>query len=180
MSSHRAKWNYKAPTNHNLNARIKGKTQQGFTILEVIIVLVIAAIIMITVFLVVPQLQRSSRNNKAKAIARQVIAAGITYKSRQGAYPSCGLPPPATTTTCAAITDITGPLKSPAGTVYTYVFWPSISSNDKMMIYADRGCGASPTDQVTNNPAVDAGKFVVVIFQETSSIAGSRLCYVTP
>jgi prepilin-type N-terminal cleavage/methylation domain-containing protein len=178
MSSHRAKRNYKTPTNHNVIARIKGKTQQGFTILEVIIVLVIAAIIMLAVFLVVPQLQRSARNNKAKAIARQVIAAAITYKSRQGLYPSCGSN--LGTTTCAAITDITGPLKSPAGTAYTYIFWPSITSNDKMMIYADRGCGASPTDQVTNNPAVDAGKFVVVIFQETSSIAGSRLCYVTP
>ena len=178
MSSHRAKRNYKAPTSHNLNAHIKGKIQQGFTILEVIIVLVIAAIIMVAVFLVVPQLQRSARNNTARAIARQVIAAAITYKSREGTYPSCSANPGAPT--CAAITDITGPLKSPAGTAYTYVFWFYITSNDKMMIYADRGCGASPTSQPTNDPGgADIGKFIVIIFQENAG-SGSTLCYVTP
>ena len=173
MSSHRAKRNYKAPTNHNVIARIKGKTQQGFTILEVIIVLVIAAIIMLAVFLVVPQLQRSSRNNKARAIARQVTSAAITYKSRQGTYPTCSVG-----TTCPDITNITGPLKSPAGTDYTYVIYANLTSNDKIQIYGDRSC-ATPTSQPTALPA-DVGKFVVIIFQETSSSAVSRLCYVTP
>ena len=176
MSSHRAKWNYKAPTNHNVIARIKGKTQQGFTILEVIIVLVIAAIIMITVFLVVPQLQRSARNNKAKAIARQVIAAAITYRSRQDTYPNCSTS--AGTTSCTDITDITGPLKSPAGTDYTYVLYSDLTSNDKIQISIDRVC-ASPT----SGPAfttTDGSKLVVIIFQETSSSTPSRLCYVAP
>ncbi len=173
MSSHRAKWNYKTPTNHNLNARIKGKIQQGFTILEVIIVLVIAAIIMLAIFLVVPQLQRSARNNKARAIARQVTSAAITYKSRQGTYPTCS----AVGTACPDITNITGPLKSPAGTDYTYVVYANLTSNDKIQIYGDRSC-ATPTSQPTGQPA-DAGKFVVVIFQENAG-SGSTLCYVTP
>ena len=89
MSSHRAKWNYKAPTNHNVIARIKGKTQQGFTILEVIIVLVIAAIIMITVFLVVPQLNRSQRNSRNQDNARRALTAVTQYSANNnGAAPT--------------------------------------------------------------------------------------------
>jgi prepilin-type N-terminal cleavage/methylation domain-containing protein len=38
------------------------KNEQGFTIIEVMIVLVIAAVIMLIVFLAVPALQRNSRN----------------------------------------------------------------------------------------------------------------------
>lgn len=43
----------------------KAKLQTGFTIIEVIIVLVIAAIIMLAVFVVVPQLNRTQRNSDA-------------------------------------------------------------------------------------------------------------------
>lgn len=40
--------------------------QQGFTIIEVMIVLVIAAVILLIVFLAVPALQRNSRNTQRK------------------------------------------------------------------------------------------------------------------
>jgi prepilin-type N-terminal cleavage/methylation domain-containing protein len=48
---------------------------KGFTIIEVIIVLVIGAIIMIAVFLVVPQLQQSARNNQRRSDASQLLLA---------------------------------------------------------------------------------------------------------
>lgn len=54
---------------------LKNKRQEGFTIIEVMIVLVIAAVILLIVFLAVPALQRNSRNTQAKNEAAQIMAA---------------------------------------------------------------------------------------------------------
>ena len=51
----------------------------GFTIIEVIIVLVIGAVIMLAVFLVVPQLQRTQRNSRRQNDARRLLTAAINY-----------------------------------------------------------------------------------------------------
>ncbi len=172
MKYHQKRANYKTPPNHNCSTHIKGKTQQGFTVIEAIIVLVIAAIIMLIVFLVVPQLQRNARNGKAQAAARQISAAAITYRTQQGTYPTCA----AGSTACAPITDITGPLKSPAGTAYNYVIDYTLLTNNKViMIINNSACGASRSSA----PVSSTGKFIVVIFQETSG-SGSTLCYETP
>ena len=45
---------------------INKKRQEGFTIIEVLIVLAIAGLIILIVFLAVPALQRNSRNTQAK------------------------------------------------------------------------------------------------------------------
>lgn len=50
-------------------------TKKGFTIIEVVIVLVIGAVIMMMVFLVVPQLQRSQRDSRRQNDARQLLTA---------------------------------------------------------------------------------------------------------
>jgi prepilin-type N-terminal cleavage/methylation domain-containing protein len=54
---------------------------RGFTIIEVIIVLVISAVIMIAVFVVVPQLQRSARNNQRRNDIQRVLVAARQYYS---------------------------------------------------------------------------------------------------
>lgn len=46
---------------------------KGFTIIEVIIVLVVGAVIMIAVFLVVPQLQQSARNSRRRSDAQRIL-----------------------------------------------------------------------------------------------------------
>lgn len=51
------------------------KRSEGFTIIEVMIVLAIAGVIMLVVFLAVPSLQRSSRNTQAKNDAQNVAGA---------------------------------------------------------------------------------------------------------
>ena len=53
---------------------LKKKTD-GFTIIEVMIVLVIAAVILLIVFLAVPALQRNSRNNQRKNDASRISSA---------------------------------------------------------------------------------------------------------
>ncbi len=54
---------------------------QGFTIIEVMIVLVIAAVILLIVFLAVPALQRNSRNTQYNNEASAVSAAASEWVS---------------------------------------------------------------------------------------------------
>lgn len=67
------------------------KRTEGFTIIEVLIVLAIAGLIMLIVFLAVPALQRNSRNNARNSDATRV-AAGVTecLANRNGLTASCG------------------------------------------------------------------------------------------
>lgn len=60
---------------------IKSKRQEGFTIIEVMIVLVIAAVILLMVFLAVPALQRNSRNTQRKNDVANLLAAVNEYAS---------------------------------------------------------------------------------------------------
>ena len=57
------------------------KTNQGFTIIEVMIVLAIAALILLIVLLAVPALQRNSRNTSLKSDASAIIGAVSTYQA---------------------------------------------------------------------------------------------------
>lgn len=63
--------------------------QEGFTIIEVMIVLVIAAVILLIVFLAVPALQRNSRNTQKKNVASNVLAAsGEFSNNNNGSVPA--------------------------------------------------------------------------------------------
>jgi len=48
---------------------------RGFTIIEVIIVLAVGAVIMLAVFLVVPQLQLQQRNSRRRSDAQRILVA---------------------------------------------------------------------------------------------------------
>lgn len=78
---------------HNIKKR-----NEGFTIIEVMIVLAIAGLIMLIVFLAVPALQRNSRNTQRKNDVSSVLAAVSNYISNNGGT----LP----TTTAASGTDV--------------------------------------------------------------------------
>jgi prepilin-type N-terminal cleavage/methylation domain-containing protein len=84
------------------------RTKEGFTIIEVIIVLVIGAVIMLAVFLVVPQLQRTQRNARQQDNARRILTSTQQYLSNnQNNFPGSG----------QNILDITGTLTNPSGNV---------------------------------------------------------------
>jgi prepilin-type N-terminal cleavage/methylation domain-containing protein len=53
--------------------KLQQRKQGGFTIIEVLIVLAIAGLIMVVVFLAVPALQRSSRNNALSTSVNNVF-----------------------------------------------------------------------------------------------------------
>ena len=65
------------------------KLNQGFTIIEVLIVLAIAGLILAIVFLAVPALQRNSRNTAIRSDAAGSLAAVNDYiANNQGALPT--------------------------------------------------------------------------------------------
>ena len=53
--------------------KVKQRKQEGFTIIEVLIVLAIAGLILLIVFLAVPALQRNSRNTAIKNDVQNVV-----------------------------------------------------------------------------------------------------------
>ena len=57
---------------------------QGFTIIEVMIVLAIAGLILLIVFLAVPALQRNARNTQRKEDAAALLAAVNEYANNNG------------------------------------------------------------------------------------------------
>lgn len=69
---------------------IKHKRSEGFTIIEVMIVLAIAGLIMLIIFLAVPALNRNSRNEQRNHDAALVGAAvNECLNSRNGVQTSC-------------------------------------------------------------------------------------------
>lgn len=65
-------------------SNIKKRSEGGFTIIEVLIVLAIAGLIMLIVFLAVPALQRNSRNTQRKNDASAISSAVANFISNNG------------------------------------------------------------------------------------------------
>lgn len=65
------------------------KQDQGFTIIEVVLVLAIAGLIFLIVFLALPQLQRSRRDTQRRSDVGAMMAALDSYAAnKQGRYPT--------------------------------------------------------------------------------------------
>ncbi len=63
--------------------------QKGFTIIEVVLVLAIAALIFLMVFIALPALQRNQRDQARKTFQSKVASAVTTYQSnKRGAQPT--------------------------------------------------------------------------------------------
>lgn len=83
------------------------KNQSGFTIIEVMIVLAVAATIMLIVFLAIPALQRSSRNTQRTADATKISGAvNECLSNRNDTVTSCN-----TTAAISGVTLDTGTLQ---------------------------------------------------------------------
>ena len=65
--------------------------QKGFTIIEVVLVLAIAALIFLMVFIALPALQRNQRDSARKEVLGKVASAVTTYQSNnRGKNPTNG------------------------------------------------------------------------------------------
>ncbi len=71
-----------------LSDTYKRKRQEGFTLIEVMIVLAIAGLILLVVFLAVPALQRNARNTQRREDAGNLLSAVSEYEANNnGAVP---------------------------------------------------------------------------------------------
>lgn len=82
----------RAPKNSSTN-----DINNGFTIIEVMIVLAIASLLMVVVLIAIPQLQRNQRNEARKNIAGRIVAEINAYAANNGgniplAEPKTGSP----------------------------------------------------------------------------------------
>jgi len=107
--------------------------RHGFTIIEVMIVLAIAALILLVVFLAVPALQRSQRNSARKTDASRVAAAVVDFTSNN----TGGLP--STTTHCSSIVTSVGTLSqytlaNPCTIAPTSTTWPASLTSGNLYI----------------------------------------------
>lgn len=130
---------------------------EGFTIIEVLIVLAIAGLIMLIVFLAVPALQRTSRNTGRKNDIGRIGAAVTEYSSSQnGTLPITG----------AQVTALAGTLSQydtgnvsvqPVGTVGT----STVTNFNNVVVVTGARCGtggqvtAGSTRQVAIQYAVE-------------------------
>lgn len=115
------------------------RKQEGFTIIEVLIVLAIAGLIMLIVFLAVPALQRNSRNTQRKNDVSALLGAVSEYANNNaGKLPT-------------AVGDFNSNVK--LGFYETGdVTYPAFAANaaatgiDKVQIMKAAKCGSTPTD----------------------------------
>lgn len=96
-------------TNKNL------KREDGFTIIEVLIVLAIAGLIMLIVFLAVPALQRNARNTSRKSDASSLASALSEYINNNDGQ----LPASCTGSACAFVSNWKPGFYAAANVTYT-------------------------------------------------------------
>lgn len=70
--------------------KLQKHNSEGFTIIEVLIVLAIAALILVIVLVAVPNLQRSQRNSARKSEASRILTAADTVVSNNNGAPLTG------------------------------------------------------------------------------------------
>jgi len=70
-----------------MSKQLNKQNNQGFTIIEVLIVLAIAGLIMLVVFLAVPALQRNSRNTQRKSDSAHLAGLYSEWKANRGGTP---------------------------------------------------------------------------------------------
>lgn len=146
------------------------KTKEGFTIIEVVLVLAIAGLIFLMVFVALPALQRSQRDTQRRDDMARVATAVDQYRTNNsGKLPSSG--------TCKASKDASGTSKGDAGFIkpndnttydgacrFIAAYMNSTSSTENVFTDPDGWFyGVSISDQGDTATVVDAFDHVITI-----------------
>ncbi len=142
------------------------RAKEGFTIIEVIIVLVIGAVIMLAVFLVVPQLQRTQRNSNRQNSARRVLTAAEQVNANTASYPT------ADSTGKTAIEAITGTVNAPNGSAFTWAYAQAATPDNNTLYYTN---GTSTCSNSVPSTGTTTGKVVVIVANEGAA-ASTNWC----
>jgi prepilin-type N-terminal cleavage/methylation domain-containing protein len=145
----------------------------GFTIIEVLIVLAIAGLILIVVFLAVPAVQRSQRNQTRKTDAKALMAATTEFASNNGGVPPASQANVDTTTSNMKL----GYLKSvnvfygtaPTATVAIPSTTPAVNVNtsEEANVFVGYTC-TSATAAATNTGATVRSVAVQYVLEQAS------------
>lgn len=136
-------------------SNIKKRSEGGFTIIEVLIVLAIAGLIMLIVFLAVPALQRNSRNTERKNDVANLLGAVNEFTNNNGG----------TLPTVAG--DFTGNTKLGYYTAADVVYVTSGGANtDTSKVYIVKGYKC--TDAITTPAAGSSRQVAAWYYVETS------------
>jgi prepilin-type N-terminal cleavage/methylation domain-containing protein len=151
----------------------KSKKEQGFTIIEVLIVLAIAGLIMLIVFLAVPALQRNSRNTQRKDdVARVGSAVQEFINNNNGTLPA--------TTDNAAIQALLGKLAYYTNTNVTVsgAAGATVTNGttvDTVNIYTGAKCASMTGGQGATSTGATTRQVAMVYSSETGS-GTAKLC----
>ncbi len=156
--------------------KIKNRKQEGFTIIEVLIVLAIAGLILLIVFLAVPALQRNSRNTQRKNDVSALLGAVNEFvTNNNGTLPNTATwAAPTLSLTCTGGSCPAGTTKSEAKLGYYNkgvgtgvgqvqvltafaVTGPFTSAaNDRLVVVPTASCGTNGASQAGSTRAVAA------------------------
>ena len=163
--------------------KLKQRNQEGFTIIEVLIVLAIAGLIMLVVFLAVPALQRNARNTQRKSDVSGLIGAYQEFVNNKGGT----LPTQSSDfysnakvgyyTTAGNVTFAASPASVPpnVSTPGTAASATSVTT-DQIVVVTGWKCGTDPTAA----PTKDATRSVAFIYAiEAASGNGTYQCQST-
>jgi prepilin-type N-terminal cleavage/methylation domain-containing protein len=121
------------------------KKSEGFTIIEVLIVLAIAGLILLVVFMAVPALQRNSRNTQRKSDISALLGAVSEFTSNNNGK----LPTEATDITALSKTGFYSGTGGGQGQVNLIVYsggaaaaLPADSANDRVVVVTGAKCDA--------------------------------------
>ncbi len=142
-------------------------TQQGFTIIEVMLVLAMAALIFLMIFVALPQLQRGQRDTARKSDVDQIAAAVTQYTSNnRGKFP-----------TATSLKDYVGDLSNlNKDSISVREFVSSVSpDNDSVVVVRGAKCDESNGSGVSLKKG-SSKQFVVVTKLEAGGSNGVGYC----
>lgn len=163
-------------TTHKSNSK-------GFTIIEVLIVLAIAGLIMVVVFLAVPALQRSGRNNALNTSANNIFTGVSNFVSNNNG----SLPDAATLDTATNTVSIEGIAGSNTETVKVDTSITSVSAvakdSDTTLTAASdvgnaeilTGTYAKCNDTASGTVAEGTGRSIALVYIAESSTSGQNI-----
>ena len=137
------------------------KREKGFTLIEIVIVLAIAAALILVVFLAVSGAQKSKRDTTTKTAAGQVAAQMENYASNNGG----------TAPTAAMAASYIGNIKDGTGAAPSYVAPTAggITATLGAMKYAGSAvCNAGKTAYVTST---STSAYAVVYYTESGGVS---------
>ena len=157
-------------------SKLSFKNRSAFTIIEVVIVLAIAALIIVIVLLAVAGLQRSQRTKAAQDAAGRLLTQEINYESDQGGNTSlaAGYTLPGTVSPSAGY--IGNAALPSTATVTQAAAAGTAASGVGNFVYGPGGTSGSTACDATNAKVVAVASSTVFAVAYYSETAGASIC----